>query len=229
MEDGIANAGGFECTETVAEVFNETVTTEKPAEEAPSAKANLAYSQTITADTLIVTFDGVEYTCPKQNPVEWVSVYGDENFSQIPFRIVSSSSGNTLYTENAGEHTIKAEIIEYSATITPCFKNAVLLAAETLIPEEYYTRFSISGSDDDGYTTSISQSEIYNIAMRGSSQLLALNPRGVECHYAGFYQAVASFVGLYYHPSDAQLKAEVYKIPASGAITHESIVLSNNN
>ena len=63
IEDGIANAGGgecgFECEEERVTLTEETVTTTS---QGGMIGGNLSYSQFINAETIRVTFDGVEYT-----------------------------------------------------------------------------------------------------------------------------------------------------------------------
>ena len=129
MEDGIANAGGdagYECSETVTELFSETITTS-----GIQNQASFSYSEIITADELIVTYDGVEYTCSRITLVEG-SVYGyggvtpsSMDYSQYPFAIIAQSNGNSINCETAGEHTVKVEAASTAVTTTPCFEKAV--------------------------------------------------------------------------------------------------------
>ena len=145
IEDGIANAGGgdcgFECEEDVTLLTNETVTT---TEQNGYNDAQLSYSQFIDAETIRVTFDGVEYDCPRIALSSSQNFYGGFNlttetpdFSQYPFAISSYSGsesiggrGNTrdvdppqnyIISQIAGTHTVKIEIVEETITTTPCF------------------------------------------------------------------------------------------------------------
>ena len=89
-------------------LFEETVTTSG----SPVAQAQLASSQYIDADTIYVTLDGVEYTCPKRTiQGESGNFYGanDPTFADYPFVIQSSSENNTIITQTAGTHTVKVE------------------------------------------------------------------------------------------------------------------------
>lgn len=165
MEDGIAEGGdcdcGFECTETMQTLFNETVTT---IEGEDDSSATLAYSQAITADTLIVTFDGVEYTCPA-NDAGVATVYGGysptgTDFSEFPFAIASIPNSvqliNRLFTETAGEHTVKVESTTKTVTTTPCFEQAVL---------------QVAGGGDAGYECTETTDELFEetVTTSGSS------------------------------------------------------------
>ena len=93
----------------LSQLFSETVTT--VAGEFGNV-AELTYASPITADSIIVTFDGIEYACSS------VIIDGDSygyggvdsswtyDFSQYPFAIVSGTSENILATQTAGTHTI---------------------------------------------------------------------------------------------------------------------------
>lgn len=123
IEDGIADMGGgdagYECTETVTELFDETVTT---VAQGGSNLATLAYSTQITADTLELTFDGVKHVYEKQ-------VTSNGNFygtpGTDPVALMSSATQNMVVTQNAGEHTVTAKAVDVSLSTTPCFERAV--------------------------------------------------------------------------------------------------------
>lgn len=130
MEDGIAAGGdcdcGFECTETVTTLTEESVTT--------TAQGNynmgtLQYSQLIDADSITVTFDGVEYECPRVTErvgnVYGGAGQGDPDFSEYPFVIMSTAERNGITTQTAGTHTVKIEIVGETITTTLCFEKAV--------------------------------------------------------------------------------------------------------
>lgn len=113
IEDGIANAGGgdcgYECTETLTTLTEESVTTTMDGDTAFGA---LSYSQLIDADSITVTFDGVEYECPRLSDGTYGAPYDQStdttDWSEYPFEIASSTEfGNELATETAGTHTIK--------------------------------------------------------------------------------------------------------------------------
>lgn len=222
----VVNGGGgdtgYECTETVTELFNETVTTAKPAEEAPSAQANLAYSESITADTLTITFDGVEYTCPKQSPAEGVSVYGDLNFSQIPFYIASSSQGNLIFTQNAGEYAVKAELKTSSVTsMTPCFISAVSEAAraENLV--------SIARNADSSYSIDASVSELSNYVSEWEEKEVPLLARYYDARL-NFLTTFEGTMGIRHYvfggicSEDNVIKIVTFDISATGEITKQA-------
>lgn len=105
--------------ETSTQLFSETVTTTS---RYGTVNAYLTYSEPITADTLIVTFNGVEYTVNKKASGDF-SKYGgmDEHsnldFSVYPFALSCDAWGsNTLYTETPGTYTISVvePIVDYS-------------------------------------------------------------------------------------------------------------------
>jgi len=171
IEDGIADMeggdAGYECTETVTELFNETVTT---TESQGVNMATFAYSQNITADVLRVTFDGVEYTCERTN-VSSISLYGASNptdFSEYPFLIQTNGTGtNMIYTESAGEHSVNAKAVDISLSTTPCFERAVQYILpdakkivlvdlnNTTIPQSELAKFQKAVQDADSYAIGV--------------------------------------------------------------------------
>lgn len=137
IEDGIAAGGdcdcGYECTETVTTLTEESVTTTKE-EGDIAAFGDFSYSQLIDADNIKVTFDGVEYEC-EVNYHDGEYSYGasyDSNldaydWSEYPFAVSSfftDSPHTTLATQAAGTYTIKIEVEEEIITTTPCFDKA---------------------------------------------------------------------------------------------------------
>lgn len=141
IENGVEEAleccadKGYECTESTTLLTNETVTT---APNDGSNIADLSYSQTIDADTIRVTFDGVEYICPKMDSV--FPSYGapidnesEFDFSEYPFHIDSLPIANGLTTKVAGTHTVKIETYEVSAEVSECFKRVVQSVAQPLV------------------------------------------------------------------------------------------------
>lgn len=133
IEDGIANAGGdcgFECEEEWVTLAEETVTT---TEQGGHNGAQLSYSQFIDAETIRVTFDGVEYECERLESSGGY-IYGGfsstpsphPDFSQYPFTIRSRIGiGNFLVTETAGTYAVKIEGMHEVVTTTSCFAKAV--------------------------------------------------------------------------------------------------------
>ena len=113
-------------SETSEELFSETVTTVAGD---IGNEATLSYSDLITADTLKVTFNGVEYTCPKISGSGYVGYGGvgepgeGDDFTEFPFVIYSSDSGNFIYTESAGTYTVSASADV--TTYTDAFKEGV--------------------------------------------------------------------------------------------------------
>lgn len=105
--EGGGSGGGGSSWQTV---FEGNVTTEQ------SEMGNIgliSYNEQLTADTLKITFDGIEYECDKRstgtsNIYGGLSEYGPD-FSEYPFAIVSRSEGTQLFTESAGSHSLKIE------------------------------------------------------------------------------------------------------------------------
>ena len=132
---------GYSCTEGWVTLTDESVTTEQ---EDFGILGDLAYSKGITADTIKVTFNGTEYTCSKVT-LGISSYYGGigetgPDFSQYPFALQSSGPHNALYTENAGEYSIKIEELSQIVETSDCFK----LAVKSVAPESSYESKQIS-------------------------------------------------------------------------------------
>lgn len=123
FKKAVNDIAGWKTTGEVA-LFDENVTTVAGND---GNSATLTYAESITADTLKVTFDGVEYTCPKI-PLGVGTAYGGvgqegPDFTDFPFAILSGPTGNRIYTQTAGEHTIS--ITAETVTTTETFKNEV--------------------------------------------------------------------------------------------------------
>lgn len=102
------------------------------------SQATLSYTTPITADTLKVTFDGVEYTCPKISVGNAVAYGGvgqtGPDFTEFPFTIMSNVESNTVYTETAGTYSVSASAED--TIYTDDFKNGVnqSIATSPLLP-----------------------------------------------------------------------------------------------
>lgn len=129
IEDGIEECcsdKGYECTETTTLLTEESVTTEQSGR---FVRGPLSYSQLINADTIRVTFDGIEYVCSNVAEEDG-GIYGaGDGWTTYPFVLDSNSTplgtGTMLYTETAGTYSVKIEAVELSAETTPCFRKAV--------------------------------------------------------------------------------------------------------
>lgn len=157
------------------ELFSETVTTVAGQ---MGNSATLTYSEPITSETLSVTFDGVDYVLPgTQNPMGYL--YGEmgnegPDFTNYPLFIMSttSSSGNTIYTETAGTHTVSSgeSSVEVGDDFTDAVNVAVNVTAKQCIPD--VTNISeISRSTTDAvlpYFYSPTYSGIYIIQQAGT-------------------------------------------------------------
>lgn len=117
------------------QLFSETVTT---ADNGGGMNMGvLVYSQTIDSDTITVTFNNTNYTCPR------VDAFGEHfyggftqsgpDFSQFPFAIESGQNGNALFTQTAGTYTVA--ISAGGIAVSDNFSNAVNQCVDTsLIP-----------------------------------------------------------------------------------------------
>lgn len=99
--------GGGETWQTV---FEGSVTTASEVEETPWAE--LSEVADLSADTIKVTFNGVEYTCEKQSTLGGYSYgapFGNEDWSEYPFRIDINPRMSSIMTQTAGTYTLKIE------------------------------------------------------------------------------------------------------------------------
>jgi len=112
------------------QLFSETVTTTDLGGVNGGA---LSYSTLIDSASIVVTFNGTDYTCPR---IEFYGTYyyggfteQGPDFSICPFALESSPQGNTLYTQSAGSYTVSATA--NSVEISENFSNAVNQCVDT--------------------------------------------------------------------------------------------------
>lgn len=125
-------ARGYWCEEEIVTLTEESVTAEAGKDD-DWAYGELTYSQLIDADNITVTFDAVEYECPRWGDdlfhlygAPWNDSTQAYDWSEYPFVIGSNAEdGNYFYTETAGTYSIKIQAVEVTATTTPCFEKAV--------------------------------------------------------------------------------------------------------
>lgn len=127
MEDGIANAGGYECSESRVVLTEENI---NATESSGTYFALLSYSTPIDDNEIIVTFDGNTYTLQKKRMGTDGDYYGDisgdaPDYTRCPFVVFASAEGNAVYTETEGAHSIKIEAVQETVETTPCFEKAV--------------------------------------------------------------------------------------------------------
>lgn len=136
IEDGIAEGGdtGYTCTETTEQLFTETVTT---VEDHGFYGARLTYSRQITADELIVIFNGTQYICPKiegDNNANYGGFNGGRpDFTNYPFYINSSFAGNVIVTESPMTVTVSVTATSSTVETTECFEKAVSKMFDTML------------------------------------------------------------------------------------------------
>lgn len=116
-------------------LFSETVTTElEPGYPDDPAWGDFAYSEHITADTITVTFDGVDYTCTKMYS-EGSNVYGGwddgADFTNFPFAILSDPGENAVCTATAGTHTVSVSATTKTIETSTDFEEAVGSVVDT--------------------------------------------------------------------------------------------------
>lgn len=111
---------GWSVTSGTTTLCDETVTTQ---DDDGDNVAYLSTSETITAETIDVTFAGTKYTCAKSG-----EVYGGAgfDFSVYPFMLYDDG---TIYTETAGTYTVKVEAVESAVEMSAQFAAAVVSAA----------------------------------------------------------------------------------------------------
>lgn len=113
------------------QLFSESVTT---ADNGSGMNVGvLVYSGTIDSASIVVTFNGTDYTCPR------IDAFGEyfyggftqsgPDFSEYPFAIDSGSQGNALYTQTAGTYTVA--VSASGIAVSDNFSNAVNQCVDT--------------------------------------------------------------------------------------------------
>lgn len=119
---------GWGVSSTQETLCNETVTTAYDSEQGMNL-GMLTYSTPITADVLLITFDGVEYECHAMSVGGGTSYGGmteqGPDFSVYPFMLYSGYGANGIYTETAGTYTIKIDAVETTYDVSTAFTTVV--------------------------------------------------------------------------------------------------------
>lgn len=135
IEEGIENASsgcGYECTEGLVTLTDESVTTAIKGGDL-FAGGKLLYDSLISAPTIKVTFNGTEYTCNKQTSSHGFNYYGADigvplgasvDWSEYPFSVSATPVGNVLGTESAGTYQVKIEVYGDVIETSECFDKA---------------------------------------------------------------------------------------------------------
>jgi len=153
--------------ETSTPLVSETVTAN---ETSFGGMASFTYDEFINAEPIIVTFDGVKYTCDRSFPSnDRRSFYGATpaesgyDFSEYPFSISSAKNEvgtlNSIVTQSPGEHTVS--ISTESITYTDAFKKGVAENSTFYVDFEYGT--------EDTVTTNRTLSEIQEAHKSGAN------------------------------------------------------------
>lgn len=129
-DEGGGGDPGYECVETREELFEETIISY-----GPDDYVGLSYTESISYDVAVITFDGIEYICEKQEIEDGFTVYGAYydgqetfDFSEYPFCLGSEGAPEAtswLVAQTRGEHSIKVEVLIPSVEISDGFKAAV--------------------------------------------------------------------------------------------------------
>lgn len=127
IEDGVIGFNGYSVETTNTTLCEETITTATAT--SLGYNTSLSYATPISADSLIVAFDGTEYTCTKFTDRGLVGYGGfteaGTDFSTYPFAIVVRSGTNYVFTESAGTYTIKIAISSETVEVSDDFTSAV--------------------------------------------------------------------------------------------------------
>ena len=167
------NGWGFENTQ----LFSETVTT---AEQSGMYGATLAYSGTINADTITVTFDGTEYICSRIDAFGGYYYGGfsesGPDFTNYPFVIGSSAiATNNLCTQAAGTYIVSVTVSEVQTSDN--FKAAVLSSAPQL-PQIVYVENGITTWQE--VADAISGGKV--VVANGNGKSLLVSSTGITSH-----------------------------------------------
>lgn len=159
------NGWGVESTQ----LFSETVTT-VTIQGPPAPVASLTYGLQLSASSLTVTFDNVEYVCSAIEMGDGV-YYGEVGatgpvFTTYPFCIESAvnvGAGNSIYTETAGSHTVTAA--GTSLQVSTNFGNAVNAC---IIPQVFVAESDIT-----------TWQEVHDAVSSGKIVCLIVNENGI--------------------------------------------------
>ena len=146
---------GYVVTETP--LFTETVTTVAGQ---MGNSAQLAYIGTTTPDSMVITFDDVEYSCQRQsgNNMYYYGASDPSDWSTYPFVVLYTAQGIWMVvTETAGTHTISA--LTQSVDVSDNFSTAV--AKSIVVPV-------FSGGAQGNFTCDMTFSDVYKAVITGT-------------------------------------------------------------
>ena len=142
IEQGIVEVGqgggdaGYECTETEVTAFDGSLTTNSMG---PFSGTTFTSSQPIDGDSILVTFDGIDYELPKVT-IDSDIYYGEVSsdgpvFTTYPcvIGIDSNNNNNYLFVASNGTYQVSIKLAEESVVATECFKSAVKSASTLLL------------------------------------------------------------------------------------------------
>ena len=168
-------------------LFEETVTTH---DDDGENVAFLSYASQITADTIYVTFDGTEYTCPNDGDGA-TNVYGELRvFDDYPFGIQSTAGErNVIITQTAGTHTVKVEVEESSGDISfDTIFNIYSFNGEQQTNTRFKSATAILNDIKIGY---------FNIITQDDPQYTVSFPNGTHIRLTGNISGVTGYKCVY--------------------------------
>lgn len=181
---------------------NESVTT---SDSGNRNAGTLTYGSLITANTLKVTIDGIEYEC-QATESNGAYLYGgvtpsfEYDFTDYPFAIISSppppfrpdgNAQNTLVTQTAGTYQVKVEGVDTSLEVSDSFSDACNACVDTsTVPME-----CVSGTttDDDMNTAYVAGRIMFFRPYAGARSV---------CFVSGFTSSTVAFI-----PADPNVTA----------------------
>jgi len=175
IEQGVAGIDidlGYSCTEEWVTLTDESVTTATGEEDTYPA-ATLSYSEPIEADTIKVTFNGVEYTCQKSEYGSYGAPWSGASldWSEYPFSFGYDTDvdANQIYTETAGTYQVKIEAFEETIDTSECFKKAVKSVDGVMM---------LNYDDEENFISGATWQEAHEALASGT--MLYLNNIGVD-------------------------------------------------
>ena len=189
----------------LTQLFSESVTT---ADDGGMNVGTLVYSDTIDADSIVVTFNGTDYTCSRIDAFGHYYYGGfsqsGPDFSEYPFAIESSTSRNNIYTQTAGTYTVA--VSTSGIVVSDDFCKAVGKGISVPI----FSRESVSAQTYE-YTCNMTFSEIKTAIANGT------------CFYSVFE---ASVFNLAYYTASEIVFSSI--LVTTTSVSQEEIIYSSN-
>lgn len=243
IEDGIANASGYECTETARVAYDGQFTADTPY---TSSYCNnqLAYDGEFgSTDSLSVTFEGTKYTAPKQDFLGY-AYYGApysygviQDWSEYPFCLMWDSSTNAMraIVQQQGTYTMKVEEVSTEVTTDACFEEAV----KKVVPEgDSVEVITFVEGENCGYTPAEIKEKLDadNVVFKFRTTTLASHanvPVSVEPIYGnGGFEGIRVYAFRTDSFGNNNITVERYNVDVDGTLIKNAtrtIALTSNN